>query len=286
MDRVVRIIGWTFGLSLLFFGLLCIGFPGLDLVFYTAFGWATFLTRTAAKVHVRWDLAGSAVAYAAALAVGAHFFLRWVYREMIGGAWKMRWTLGGFGVVILMFVAGTAAIGIVHQTTWLVRSPERMFRPTGALGDRVRCGSNLRQIGQGLMIYALDHGGAYPDDLRSLLLDKDVDLNVEVLVCPASNDEKASGRTVEEIAENLEKPGHCSYIYLGRGVPETAEAETRVVAVEPLRNHDGEGMNVLYGDGHVEWLVKEEAEALMKKLGLEKVERGGATTRPAASTSR
>jgi len=27
-----------------------------------------------------------------------------------------------------------------------------------------------------------------------------------------------------------------------------------VVAFEPLSNHDGRGMNVLLGDGHVEWL--------------------------------
>ncbi|MGE5610290.1 MAG: H-X9-DG-CTERM domain-containing protein [Bacillota bacterium] len=49
----------------------------------------------------------------------------------------------------------------------------------------------------------------------------------------------------------------------------------RVIAVEPLLNHENEGMNVLFGDGHVEWLTREAAEALLVKEGI-----GGGNRKP------
>jgi prepilin-type processing-associated H-X9-DG protein len=39
-----------------------------------------------------------------------------------------------------------------------------------------------------------------------------------------------------------------------------------VSAYEPLSNHDGRGMNVLFGDGHVEWIESPVAEAVEAQL--------------------
>jgi prepilin-type processing-associated H-X9-DG protein len=115
----------------------------------------------------------------------------------------------------------------------------------------VKCASNLRQIGQSIQLFADSHGGQYPDSLATLLLNDGI--TAECLVCPSSNDEKAAGATPAEQAANLQSRGHLSYIYLGNGLTTTTATSTTPVAYEPLTNHEGDGTNILFGDGHVEW---------------------------------
>jgi prepilin-type processing-associated H-X9-DG protein len=258
----------------------CLGFDihQIELFVELLVGWVDFLRRVLPQVHVRWDLVASALFYAAVLVAGSHAFLRWLYREMSGpcvaggspspGAWRLRWTLGGFAIIALMFTAGMAAIGVAHQTAWLVTSREPLFRRVPG-ANRMKCASNLRQIGLACLMYANDHGGKFPDDFKTVLLNEDI--TSEIFVCPASNDERAMGNTPEATAGELEKPGHCSYIYFGKGLTNTA-GDATVIAVEPLENHDGVGINVLYADGHVEWRERAAAEALLMKLGFVRVE--------------
>jgi len=56
--------------------------------------------------------------------------------------------------------------------------------------NRVKCGSNLRQIGQAITLYAQDRGGQYPPSLAVLLSTEDI--TAEVMICASSNDEKAT----------------------------------------------------------------------------------------------
>jgi prepilin-type processing-associated H-X9-DG protein len=301
----------TFIILLLIFLLLatatvCGGcwFPGADILFMLIIGWVLFLIRVGPQIHVRWDLLGSAIVFAGALVIGSHLFLRWLYSELrpppkpeaAAGesanqiptpptaltpehqgeqpdgqrtqVWKWQWTWAGFALVILMFVAGIATIGIVHQTTWLARSPEPIYRSTGERANRVRCSANLKTIGLALNLYADDNGGRYPDDFRPLVLK--IDLNPECCVCPSSFEERAPGQTQQEISENLLKEHYCSYVYLGKGLSRPVAAD-RVVAYEQLKNHV-EGMNVLYGDGHTEWVSGEAAETLLKQLEADRAE--------------
>src|SRR5438067_1454567 len=60
--------------------------------------------------------------YVARVAAGLHGFLRWLCRETGGSEarWKTRWTLSIVGVVVLMFAAGIATVGVAHQTAWLI----------------------------------------------------------------------------------------------------------------------------------------------------------------------
>src|SRR5688572_15593459 len=168
----------------------CLGFwvPGIDLLLYLAVGWLPFIGRVSSRIDVRWDLVASAVLCAAALAGGAHLFMRWLYREMRAadadagadgtapapGGWRLRWTISAMALVLLMFVAGTAAVGIVHQATWLARSPRPVYTRSAHAANRIKCASNLRQIGFALSMYANDHGGKFPDDLPTLLLHADI----------------------------------------------------------------------------------------------------------------
>jgi hypothetical protein len=61
--------------------------------------------------------------------------------------WPFRWTAAALATVLLMFVSGIAAVGITHQTAWLVSSPEPITEGgIGAVATRIRSANNLREI--------------------------------------------------------------------------------------------------------------------------------------------
>ena len=103
--------------------------------------------------------------------VGLHRTLGWFYGEIqkAGGtpaegrkAWSVRWTASLVALIVLMFVVGISATGVVHQAGWLIASrrslvEERRHYQYG-WGSSV---DHLKQIGMGSVM--LDHGpGAAP----------------------------------------------------------------------------------------------------------------------------
>jgi prepilin-type processing-associated H-X9-DG protein len=117
--------------------------------------------------------------------------------------------------------------------------------------NRVKCASNMRQIGQALLLYAVENQGEYPPTLDELLLTQDI--TPHVFNCPTSAESPAPGETVEDQAANLSTGGHLSYVYLGSDTGSSSAAD-QIILYEPLTNHNGDGTNVLYGDGHVEFM--------------------------------
>ena len=126
----------------------------------------------------------------------------------------------------------------------------------------LRCSSNLRQIGQGIQMYANENKGVFPDDFAALILTQDI--TSEVFVCYRTNDSRAEGPTTQAVAANLTAGGHLSYVYVGKGLTMNSPANA-VVAYEPLSNH-GDGMNVLFADGHVQWWTPAQGAALLGEL--------------------
>ena len=125
----------------------------------------------------------------------------------------------------------------------------------------LRCRSNLRQIGQGVQMYANENRGAFPPDFATLVLTQE--LTAEVFVCYSTNDTRATGATTQAVAANLTAGGHLSYVYTGKGLTMQSPAGA-VVAYEPPSNHGG--INVLYADGHVAWLSAQQAQAVLTEL--------------------
>jgi prepilin-type processing-associated H-X9-DG protein len=152
--------------------------------------------------------------------------------------------------------------------------------------NRAKCASNLHQIGLAILLYSQENGGHYPPSLAVLI--RDEQLTPAVMICPSGNDEASSAADtagiVAEVAaaeKNEADHKHCmSYVYAGRGLTsDTATAKT-VLAYEPLGNHQDDGTNVLFGDGHVEWFNKQGWTKLAADAGLA----GGAGVSSSAKT--
>lgn len=127
----------------------------------------------------------------------------------------------------------------------------------------VRCASNLRQIGQAIQMYANDHGGKLPDDLATLFEAEDI--SQAVFVCPDTSDVPAAGPTTQAAMNAMRQPGTVSYVYIGKGLTSSHLTADVVLAYEPLSNHNGTGMNVLFGDGHVEWVQGSLAQSVVSQ---------------------
>jgi prepilin-type processing-associated H-X9-DG protein len=115
--------------------------------------------------------------------------------------------------------------------------------PVSADDQRRFCWMNLKQIGIAIFMYLQAHDRQYPnslDDLVSFLEGR------QPLVCPGSGEE--------------------GYIYEKPATPFLKVVEPRSVMTvyDKPGNHEG-GRNVLFLDGHVQWLTEEEFQKLWDK---------------------
>lgn len=170
-------------------------------------------------------------------------------------------------IVELLVVVGMVALLISIRLPALGGSKER--------ANRIKCQSNLQQIYRLMESYAKQHGGEFPATFDALFTDPETS-SLELAVCPSSADEKAPGATREEALANFRTGEHnCSYVYLGAGRRLGASAQI-VLAHEKPVNHELQGINVLLGDGRVEWYDPAAAAKLLPDV---KFERHPATTR-------
>ena len=134
--------------------------------------------------------------------------------------------------------------------------------------NRVKCASNMRSIGQAMMIYASANGGQFPDVPEKML----PYIPSSAFVCPSCDHTPAPGSTPQLQAQNLSKPGHFSYVYVGAGYRSNQaniNPATTVVLYEPLTNHK-DGINILHADGSVMFLARPAAQALITTLARQK----------------
>jgi hypothetical protein len=152
LGRPLRVVG---GLCLL----LVIGILGplflVEVPLRLAFGWIAFLRR--ALPQIDWHLPAIATGLIAlgGFVVGAQLLARQLWRQRAAavGAWRWRWTLGGSAMLLLLFAAGTAMVGIVHQTIWVATSDQPFLEAEGFGGGRQRA-----QLHATLEVLQREHG--------------------------------------------------------------------------------------------------------------------------------
>jgi prepilin-type processing-associated H-X9-DG protein len=116
----------------------------------------------------------------------------------------------------------------------------------------------MRQIGQGMLLYSNDHRGQYPPDLATVAREEEI--GPETFICPSgkkSPPPNAAGMTREQVAEWVVK--NTDYVYLGAGKTNATPAD-EVVLYEDPTDHGRDGINALFGDGHVEFMRMNEVQ--------------------------
>jgi prepilin-type processing-associated H-X9-DG protein len=178
-------------------------------------------------------------------------------------------------------IGSVIVLGGLLLVIWVLRPA--FSRPRDG-SVRLDCARNMRQIGEAIAMYANGHGGKFPDDLQTIFETGEV--TTAVFVCPCTKDVPApTGPTTRATAAGLMRPGHVSYIYLGKGLSAESATEDTVLLYEPLSNHAGDGMNVLFGDFHVEWLPAAEASTILKQVAAKRFPVRYPLTQPVTTSS-
>lgn len=172
-----------------------------------------------------------------------------------GGGWHFKSITPFPGAELLADSGmGTAIVGQSALITSILLPSLSRSRETA---NRVKCASNQRQIGQAILMYANEHRGKYPDDMGTLV--KTEDIVVNVFICPSSNNAlppEVGQMTLDQRVAWVTE--HSDFVYLGKGQTTAAPAD-RIILYEKPGAHDADGMNMLYGDGHVEFQHTAEA---------------------------
>jgi prepilin-type processing-associated H-X9-DG protein len=137
--------------------------------------------------------------------------------------------------------------------------------------NRIKCSSNLRQIGYGIQLYANENNGLLPPSFGAVLLTQD--LTSDVFICPSSNEDPAKGPTPQAVVGNLTPGKTLSYVYLYPGPGKRLDqlAPATVLAYEVPANHDHKprdgGAHFLYADGNVDYVVNAQKAIDQLKAG-------------------
>ncbi|MCB9856056.1 MAG: hypothetical protein H6818_10255 [Phycisphaerales bacterium] len=115
------------------------------------------------------------------------------------------------------------------------------------LSKRTVCAADLRGIGQAMYIHAQDDG-RFPSDFQTLIDENNI--TTKMLICPSTN---------HVVGDALDA---CYVIVPGQT---TYSDPSNVLVYERRENHDGEGVNVLFQDGHVQFISIEELDRRLEE---------------------
>jgi hypothetical protein len=145
---------------------LILPIPLLEVPIRVLFGWLIFPFSNIPKISVNWTGLVTGVVAACVYIVGFHALAGWISRFR-GKAWSWRRTALFSVIVLVSFTSGIAAIGVVHQVSWIRNSPLPLT--TGGIGSaahRARNLSNIRQIGIAIQ-NSESHFHSFPTGIKS-----------------------------------------------------------------------------------------------------------------------
>jgi predicted Zn finger-like uncharacterized protein/prepilin-type processing-associated H-X9-DG protein len=173
-----------------------------------------------------------------------------------------------FGIIALMKTKdpriggkGMAVAGLVLGIVGLLLVPMLILLPAlnraRVVADRVRSAQNLRQIGQACVQYGNSYNQNYPPDLG--ILCKAENLSPQLFVAPNSQTAPPGNLTGDAAVNWVDN--FSDYIYTGSGMKFRSDP-SGVVAYEKEEINNGDGINILFMDGHVEFLTLDAAHGL------------------------
>jgi prepilin-type processing-associated H-X9-DG protein len=163
--------------------------------------------------------------------------------------------VGGKGMATTGIILGVASMVLVPCMMSILLPSLNRARETA---NRVKCASNMKQIGNALLVYSNANRGVFPPNLQTLSNALPGALDATVFVCPSSDDTATAGAPVTL------GQGTLSYVYVpGLNIAAPSNA---VLLYEPLTNHTNDGVNILFGDGHVEFVQRARAEPMIKAV--------------------
>jgi predicted Zn finger-like uncharacterized protein/prepilin-type processing-associated H-X9-DG protein len=165
---------------------------------------------------------------------------------------------GGRGMAVAGLVLGI--VTLLAAPIWIAILLPAVSR-VREQNNRVKCAADMRTLAQAMLMYANANGDQYPDSLEGLLK-TDPSLSPAVFVCPSSDKTPPDNSSPQKFAADIASGQHTSYIYLGKGLNVREPADT-VLIYEPLEDHAREGMNVLFGDGHVQFLDRYQSQTIL-----------------------
>ena len=169
--------------------------------------------------------------------------IAWRQRRGVGEAQPKRRGLAGAAMLF-------AAAGMVTGFAAFLSMPHHHHHGP-------RCASNMRQITQGIILYAGENSGQLPPDLQTVRAY--VPFPADVFVCPDGRATPATETQVLQVGVN------CDYVYL---VPSVPLAQTRpglILIYEPVGHH-GKLINVGLNDGSMQRLDEADSAALQTLL--------------------
>ncbi len=161
MKWVLRIFKWV---GVAFAGLTLLTCTGavwlIEVPFLLVVGWVYFLGGVMPGVTFRWGAIAETLAVVAVLGVGTHLLLGRLWRQLRAEQaqarpWPVRWSVSLVALLVLLFSATMATVGIGHQVGWMLSGPEPLVESSWRSmreGQRNRelCEKAVRLTGQGL----------------------------------------------------------------------------------------------------------------------------------------
>lgn len=142
-------------ICLILLGLVGFLLPAV-LLFHLAFGWVFYFYRVLPQVRFSGVGFLTAAICMGTLAIGLQWFFRWFVRQMPSDVaetdsstlyWPPRRTGVILGLVMILFIAGIAVVGIGHQVGWLLSSPGPIVSSSfHSVISRVESQNSLKQM--------------------------------------------------------------------------------------------------------------------------------------------
>jgi prepilin-type processing-associated H-X9-DG protein len=126
----------------------------------------------------------------------------------------------------------------------------------------VACASNLRNMGQIAMIYATQNRGYLPPTIDELAATLPGGAGTTLFVCPACGANPAK----PPVLVTAKVSSHYFYIPPAPRISQIKQSGRTVLAYEPPGHHDNGGINVLFCDGHVEFISGAQVAKIVAEL--------------------